>query len=539
MITSIAIENFKGIRERIAIELKPITLFFGPNSAGKSTILHALHYAREIFERHNLNADQTLVGGKCIDLGGFRNFVHGRDLSRSVVLWFEMDLRYRDLPSYSFVEGEGFQGYLTDVETPEVAQGVRSASVEVAVSWSELRQSFYVQRYAVWLNDEPLATIQSYFERHQVELAEVNFQHPVLQVAGESGSLGEALEVLESRPLPHTIPIENQGDALPTWGQALPLILFPDGTDEIRSSGVDGVQQAQVAADTLVALFSQLVVGPGQLLRDALQQFRYLGPLRETPPRNFACPRFPDPSRWANGVAAWDLLHSDAELAKRVSSWLSGPDSLETGYTVRVKRYKELPLDSPLIVLLRSDRAFDELEDIRSLIDKLPTKSSVTLVEDNSNIEVLPHDVGVGISQLIPVVVLAIDQRTGLAAIEQPELHIHPAIQVRLGDLFVQQITTDSSRRFLLETHSEHLLLRLLRRIRETSEGDLPPGHPGLKPEQVSVIYVKASPEVEGGQGEGDGAPHLRLHPLRIDETGEFIDCWPRGLFDERAEELF
>jgi AAA15 family ATPase/GTPase len=50
MITGIAIENFKGVRERVEIELWPITLLFGPNSAGKSTILHALHCAREVFE---------------------------------------------------------------------------------------------------------------------------------------------------------------------------------------------------------------------------------------------------------------------------------------------------------------------------------------------------------------------------------------------------------------------------------------------------------------------------------------------------------
>ena len=48
-ISAITIENFKGIREPVRIELKPITLLFGPNSSGKSTIVQALHYAREIF----------------------------------------------------------------------------------------------------------------------------------------------------------------------------------------------------------------------------------------------------------------------------------------------------------------------------------------------------------------------------------------------------------------------------------------------------------------------------------------------------------
>ena len=59
MITAIEIENFKAIGERVRVELKPLTLLFGPNSAGKSTILQAIHYAHEIFERHNLDPHRT------------------------------------------------------------------------------------------------------------------------------------------------------------------------------------------------------------------------------------------------------------------------------------------------------------------------------------------------------------------------------------------------------------------------------------------------------------------------------------------------
>ena len=53
MIKKIHITNFKGIKDTVTVELKPITLLFGPNSAGKSTIVQALHYAKEIFERKN------------------------------------------------------------------------------------------------------------------------------------------------------------------------------------------------------------------------------------------------------------------------------------------------------------------------------------------------------------------------------------------------------------------------------------------------------------------------------------------------------
>jgi AAA ATPase-like protein len=61
MITRISIENFKGIGDRIEVPIRPITLLCGANSAGKSSIMQAIHYAREVLERHNFDADKTLA----------------------------------------------------------------------------------------------------------------------------------------------------------------------------------------------------------------------------------------------------------------------------------------------------------------------------------------------------------------------------------------------------------------------------------------------------------------------------------------------
>ena len=71
------------------------------------------------------------------------------------------------------------------------------------------------------------------------------------------------------------------------------------------------------------------------------------------------------------------------------------------------------------------------------------------------------------------------------------------------------------------------IMLRLLRRIRETTGDELPPGVTGLTANDLSVVYV------EGGD---DG---VRFRPLRVDEEGEFRDRWPHGFFRERAGELF
>ena len=84
MITRIELENFKGARERVILRLRPLTFLFGPNSAGKSTVIQALHYAFEVLLKGNLNAGTTTRGGTAVDLGGFRSLVHGHDLGRSI-----------------------------------------------------------------------------------------------------------------------------------------------------------------------------------------------------------------------------------------------------------------------------------------------------------------------------------------------------------------------------------------------------------------------------------------------------------------------
>ena len=73
--TAVEIENFKGIGRRVRIDLRPITLLFGRNSVGKSTLLHALCCAHAILSHRNVDVRQTDLGGDQIDLGGFRQFV--------------------------------------------------------------------------------------------------------------------------------------------------------------------------------------------------------------------------------------------------------------------------------------------------------------------------------------------------------------------------------------------------------------------------------------------------------------------------------
>ena len=156
MITAIEIENFKGISDRVRIELRPITLLFGPSSGGKSTILHAIQYAQEIFARHNLDVEKTESGGGLVDLGGFQNLVHQRDLRRPVRLRFESNVARGDwdLSPVTAVGPEYATVHLSEEHRPRLASQLRLTSIELEVAWSELRGEPYVSRYAVGINGQ-------------------------------------------------------------------------------------------------------------------------------------------------------------------------------------------------------------------------------------------------------------------------------------------------------------------------------------------------------------------------------------------------
>ena len=227
-------------------------------------------------------------------------------------------------------------------------------------------------------------------------------------------------------------------------------------------------------------------------------------------------------------VEAWARKREDVRGRNDVSAevkLLLGEFQKAIEATVESARRNYRRLVTLVAKMEGQDFTSPEFEELAAAIAAHPAQREIELVTTNE-LPVRVADVGVGISQVLPVVVAALDtDRPGITAIEQPELHLHPRMQVELGDLFAQPL--DDGRVFMIENHSEHLMLRLLRRIEETHSGELPEGKPALRPDQVSVVFVE---QIDG---------EVRATPLRIDENGEFIDRWPHGFFRERAAELF
>ena len=134
------------------------------------------------------------------------------------------------------------------------------------------------------------------------------------------------------------------------------------------------------------------------------------------------------------------------------------------------------------------------------------------------------QDVGSGISFVFPI--LTSLWSSNLSFIEQPELHLHPSAQCELGDVFIAAYNKGSLA--IVESHSEHMLLRILRRIRETNKNQLLPKELKFSSNDLIIYYFNPG---AGG--------FTSVKEIRVDDCGELMNTWPGGFFSERDRELF
>lgn len=276
MITAMTLENFKGISQPVTIPLRPLTIMFGKNSAGKSTVVQALHYAREIFERNNLNADRTLLGGASVDLGGFHNLVNNHDETKAVTMRFDMNLRDTAFPEYDFAEhleyksSVIYQGHI-DEEDPDqysndLSKFIKNAAVELKIEWSKVLERPLITSYKTWVNGVEAVQVTGSIDGKNIDIY-CNHVHPVL--FSNSNNVDDAEQDEEADLIP--VRIYSYEEVLPK--KAKPLVMASGEVDEVGY--IDDLS------------LTQMLVAPTDLLREWLASLRYIGPLRATPPRNF------------------------------------------------------------------------------------------------------------------------------------------------------------------------------------------------------------------------------------------------------------
>lgn len=263
-----------------------------------------------------------------------------------------------------------------------------------------------------------------------------------------------------------------------------------DGFMPVREISVERESTSGKLSRRVLSQVSSELLGQVRFARDALSTVRYLGPLRSAPTR-IEIGDVPAQSYvGVSGGSTAAVLGQKQATAQRTNEWLR---RMDIPYRVSTRQVSNLDYPS--------------LGDLRTLV----------LEDTRTGVQVAPTDVGFGMSQILPVIVQSLlgeGQRQTLV-VEQPEIHLHPRLQAELGDLFVE-VTRNGPCQVVAETHSETLMLRVQRRIREGR----------ISHKRVSVLYVGASED----QGSW-------IMPIPINAKGQFEEEWPEGFFEERYEE--
>jgi len=442
MFTELRIENFKSWKDTGTIRLAPLTVFFGTNSSGKSSINQFLLMLRQTAQ--STDRKRVLHPGDsktAVDLGTFKDMVYGHNEDLSINFGIEWDLRaemkIRDPLSNMTYSGRKIK-FRAEISQP-----------------SHNHSAIYVKEMFYILGDLADGGLKISMKRRD-EKYEVKAEN--YQLVRHKG-----------RGWPFPAPIRFYG--------------FPDEVTAYH-------QNAGFVRDLALAFEKRM------------QNLYYLGPLRERPRRHYIWSgEIPEHVGWGGERAVDAIL---ASKNKKINL-AKGKKTFE--FEIIVAQWLE---KMGLIESFSINPIAEERREYEVVVKTIGSHDEVNIT-----------DVGFGVSQVLPVLVSCFYVPPHSTIIlEQPEIHLHPSVQSFLADLFIAAIQAreggkDRNIQLLIESHSEHFLRRLQRRIAEQSV-DL---------NKTATYYCEMTREGS------------RMQKLDVDLFGN-IKNWPKDFFGDEISDL-
>jgi len=445
MLMELRIQNFKGWKDTGTIRMAPISLFFGANSSGKSSIGQFLMMLKQTVE----SPDRKAVfhpGGKnsAVQLGSYQEMVFHRDPINKITF----DYRW------SLPEIVKFKDPVTDQ------------------TFSGDNLSFHAE---VGLGDKDQRTLV--LDRLRYELLEE-----------EESRLSVGMERKSDAKSEYKVDVTNytlkrkQGRV---WYPGAPVRFygFPDEVVAYHQNA-DFVQALNLRHEKLY------------------RSLCYLGPLRTKAERLYP---------WT-GMEPESVGYAGENTVAAILAARNRKISL--GYNRHAKPFEQvIALKLKEMGLIEKFKVNPISEQRQEYEVKVQTKGSKYWVD-------LP-DVGFGISQVLPVLVQCFYAPAGsIILMEQPEIHLHPSAQSALADVMIDVINSrengsDREIQLIIETHSEHFLRRLQRRIAEDA----------VPQKKVSAYFANIA------------KTPATLEPLQIDSFGN-IQNWPENFFGDEMGDI-
>jgi len=436
--------NFRSFKDSGWIEVRPITIFIGANSSGKTSLFLPLLLLKQTLASKDRKIALKTTG-PIVDLGNYREMVFRHRVAEGVSFSFQFPSRSGELAKKAEKPPAASEPNIVSLdfscgrqphETKLRRFEVRDANNKILVARTLTPSGRYSLQTTYRLPKKFAGAFRDAIPRHFI------FSSPFEQIF-------DHLTRRKTKKMEFKISMER-------------------GKSPSHKPPLDYMLEMTSVESSIESL---------------LQSLSYLGPLREYPQRFYEVSDEVPESVGSRGEKTPEilLLRKDSQFRSALREWL---------------------------------RKFGLAAEIHC--ESLGRGVFAVRIGTNAPTADFDYaDTGFGLSQLLPLVVQGLHASRGsILCIEQPEIHLNPKLQSMLANFFAA-IARD--RKFLIvETHSEHFLLRLRTLIAEKV----------LKPDDVALYYV----EKEG--------VHSEARRIKIGEDGHVEpDKWPIGFFEDSMSE--
>ena len=508
-IKELSLRNFKAFGdERQNAPMSKITLIYGPNSAGKSSIIQALLLLKQSDE------DRRLIGGlvprgEYVDLGGFRTMMHKHQTENAMEISIKMH-------GQVFAEGE------EENDTEVNIQAIFNSD-KMYIDIPTLDSVQYTLRNAEWEQME-LQFNRVYHEKTDAKaiiertnnnipfewdenIHQINdFIRKVCSVIVNQESERDTefvdmmrnlqREIFNRNPNPitdtSTVSIADflrQSMAGNQWCFMPNFDIISTHIHRYTKDDFNGYTEPDglVHPFDFFSYVSQCLDTFSRYFKLCMESLAYLGPVLDDPRRYYYGAGGSLSTVGKRGEHTFDIISDNNEARTIVNEWF---EKFQIPYTL------------------------EGAESVASANELTGAIDAMLLIDKRTCTRVTPADVGFGISQILPVIVEGIAGSSHTVCVDQPEVHLHPGLQAEIADLMIE---TRNEKQWIVETHSELLARRIQTRIAEGV----------INPSEVSILYVTPGPEGS------------TISVLGIDEEGDWLTEWPAGFFEERQHEMF
>lgn len=477
MINSVKIGNFKAFGETQEIPIKPLTLLFGKNSSGKSSLIHNLLFLKKYFEDRNLNIISIQKNDHTIDLGGIKQFIHNSNLENDLEFGFEFE-------KSTLIENKNILAQINQDDSVKFNYRYKFEAV-IDIKLVDQPQIKYLK-----LSGRQIPSSEK----------EKSYDRILLKFVPQKGST-------KRLQLTSILPFED-----PAWlclldEQDIKLLIYNEVSfhvDRLRKEDyqmmannleINVLQEEELSKEfpqssnvlnmLWYGYFTSLLKPIRNWLIDNCK-FSYLPPIRRIPKRNITSSDF-------NIEKYWHEIIENYNERKIINTFLTHPTLLGLPYKLVVEDYQSSSRNNKIKVLRLKDTRNDNLLSFK--------------------------DVGTGISQVLPILAMIVAMKNEIILIEQPELHVHPALQSKLGKILSRIPKT--SNRAIIETHSEHIIKAIQLEVAKFKSTN---GKEGLDRSNLAILYFSN----ENGRS--------IVREIELDDVGNFNEPWPDDFFDSSTD---